>query len=99
MNWDRVNRENRAWREARRAPSGSWEPDDSWEPYHRPEVDRWSGAEVKLRWPKTEGKDSTVARGMGTSKKARRRRRRRKRAQGASASAVKAGDGGHRRGP
>jgi hypothetical protein len=31
MNWDRVNRENRAWREARRAPSGSWEPDDSWE--------------------------------------------------------------------
>jgi hypothetical protein len=29
MNWDRVNRENRAWREARRAPSGSWEPDNS----------------------------------------------------------------------
>jgi hypothetical protein len=77
MNWDRVNRENRAWRAARHAPSGSWEPDDSWEPYDRPEVDRWSRAEAKPRRPKTENKAPTVPRGTGTNKKARRRRRRR----------------------
>jgi hypothetical protein len=41
MNWDRVNRENRAWSEARRAPSRRWQPDDNWMPYERPEAARW----------------------------------------------------------
>jgi hypothetical protein len=77
MNWDRVNRENRAQRAARRAPSGSWEPDDSWERYDRPAADRWSGAAAKPRRPKTEDKSPTVPRGTGTSKKTRRRCRRR----------------------
>ena len=71
MNWDRVNRENRAWREARRAPSGSWQPDDSWKPYNPPEAGRWPRAEAKRRRPKTKDKGPTVPWGMGTSKKAR----------------------------
>ena len=75
MNWDRVNRENRAWREARHAPSGSWER------YDPPEVDRWPRAEAKPRRHKTEDKHPTVPWGMGTSKGARQRRRRRERAQ------------------
>ena len=86
MNWDRVNRENRAWREARRAPSGSWEPDDSGRP---PEVDRWPRAEAKRRRPKTKDKDPTVPWGMGTSKKALQRRRCRERAERAPAGSVK----------
>jgi hypothetical protein len=69
MNWDRVNRENRAWREARRAPSGSWEPNHSWEPRDRSEVDRW---------PKTGDTDPS---GKGTREASRQRRRRRERAQ------------------
>jgi hypothetical protein len=80
MNWDRVNRENRAWRAARRAPSGNWEPDYSWQPYDSPMVDRWPGAGANPRRPKTEDKDSTVPRGIGSSRAGRRRRRRRKRA-------------------
>jgi hypothetical protein len=68
MNWDRVNRENRAWREVRRAPSGNWEPDDSWEPYDPPKVDRWPRVTSKRRRPKTESKNPTVPWGIGTSK-------------------------------
>jgi hypothetical protein len=68
MNWDRVNRENRAWREAGRAPSGNWEPYDS------PEVDRRPRTEAKRRRPKTEDKAPTIPRVMGTSKAARQRR-------------------------
>ena len=45
MNWDRVGRENRAWRAARRAPSGRWELSDDWESYEQPEVDRWLRAQ------------------------------------------------------
>ena len=75
MNWDRVNRENRAWREATRAPSGSWEP------YDPPEVDWWPRAEAKPRRPKTEDKHPTVPWGMGISRAARQRRRRRERAE------------------
>ena len=81
MNWDRVNRENRAWREARRAPSGSWEPYDGWEPNRSPEVDRRPGGEAKRRRPNTEATDPTVRWGMGTSKAARQRRRPQERAE------------------
>jgi len=75
MNWDRVNRENRAWRETRSAPSGNWEH------YDPPEMDRWPRAEAKRRRPKTEDKHPTAPWGMGTSKAARQRRRRRERAE------------------
>jgi hypothetical protein len=34
MNWDRVHREDRAWRAARSAPTGSWQPGDSWKPHN-----------------------------------------------------------------
>ena len=87
MNWDRVNRENRAWREARRAPSGSWEPDHNWEAYDPPKVDRRPRVEAKRRRSKTGDKAPTVPWGMGTSKAARQRRRRRERAERASAGA------------
>ena len=80
MNWDWVNRENHAWRAARSAPSGTWEP-DSWGPYGPREMYRWPRAEAKRRRPKTEDKDPTVSRGMGTSNAARQRRRRGKRAE------------------
>lgn len=80
MNWDRVNRENRAYRAARSAPSGTWERDDSWGPYGPREVGRWPRAEARRWRPKTEDKDPTVSRGMGTSNAARQRRRRGNRA-------------------
>jgi hypothetical protein len=74
MNWERVNRENRSWREARRAPSGSWEP------YQQSKLDLWSPAEATRRWLKGEDKSPAVPWGKGTSKSARQRRRRRERA-------------------
>jgi hypothetical protein len=84
MNWDRVNRENRAWREAKRTPSGGWEPDyGGLESYNSPEVDRWLRAEPKRRRPTTDTTNTktTIQWGMATSGAAQRRRRRRKRAQ------------------
>ena len=70
MNWDRVNRENRTWRESRSAPSGSWEP------YDPADVDWWPTA-AAMRRPRTENKNPTVPWVTGTSKVARRRRRER----------------------
>ena len=75
MNWDRVNRENRAWR----AASGNWEPHDSWKRYHKPEVDRRLRAEATRRWPMAEAENPTAPRGTGTSKAAQKRRRQRRR--------------------
>jgi hypothetical protein len=93
MNWHRVNRENRALREERRAPSGRRER------YDPSEMDRWPRAEEKrppknkikskcLKVPKryspavvAKGKGPTVPWGTGTSKKARQRRRRRQLAE------------------
>lgn len=75
MNWDRVNRENRAWREVKRAPSGTWAP------YDPADVEWWSTAAARQQ-PRTDNKTPiTVPWGMGTSKAARRRRRRRKQAE------------------
>jgi hypothetical protein len=71
MNWDRINREKGAWSEAKRAPSGSWEPHDL------PDVDRWPRAEAKWRRPETGDKHSNW--GMDASKAARQRCRRRRR--------------------
>lgn len=79
MNWERVNRENRSWREARRAPARSWEPSHNWEPYH-PKPDLRPPAEATQRWPQTEDKCPAVPWGTSTSKSARERRRRRERA-------------------
>jgi hypothetical protein len=84
MNWDRVNRENRAWREAKRAPSGGCEPDcGGWESYNSSGVDRWLRAEAKRRRPNTDttNTNTTIPWGMASSAAAQRRRRRRKRAQ------------------
>lgn len=77
MNWDRVHREDRAWRAARSAPSGSWQPGDSWEPHDPLEVAWRPRAKTKQRRPKNRGQGRSGSMVTDTSQMARQRYRRR----------------------
>jgi hypothetical protein len=65
MNWDRVHREDRAWRAARSAPSGSWQPGDSWQPHDPLEVSRRPRAKAMRRQPKNRGRVRSGSMGYG----------------------------------
>jgi hypothetical protein len=88
MNWDRVNRENRAWRAARRAPDSSeaWELDrDALDRWHRAQAERPIKIKAKCK-TKAKAKRSKAPRSkvpmppwaMGASKNVRPPRRRQK---------------------